>query len=87
MLESFIVGHLSSQVEFAAVGRVFSSEETLGGMSTPPRTRINRRPGSAPHPGGVQQLHVEVWVATTEGSASYIEIVDVLSRVSYKSEL
>lgn len=60
------------------MGRVFFSEETLGAQTTPPRSRFNRR---ASHPGGVQQLHAEVWVATTADSASFIEIVDILSRV------
>ena len=71
----------SHKVECAALGRVFSSEETLSGLSTPPRSaRFSRRPSSAPlH--SVQQVHAEVWVATTEESTSFIEIIDILSRV------
>ena len=73
---------MSPQVECAAVGRIFSSEEMLGGFSTPPRSaRLGRRPSSGHH-HGVQQVHAEVWVATTEDSVSFIEIVDILSRVS-----
>ena len=51
---------------------------------TPPRLRVGGRSRSHPTAkllAGIQQLHAEVWVSTTEASSAYIEIIDVIAKV------
>ncbi len=51
---------------------------------TPPRMRVDgRRSNDVAMKllAGLQQLHAEVWVATSEASLTYIEIIDVLAKV------
>jgi len=54
------------------------------GNVTPPRMRVAGKRSSdlaLKLLAGLQQLRAEVWVATSEGTVAYIDIIDVLAKV------
>ena len=71
------------QIECAAVGHVYHSiGGVVPGQVTPTHHQAHVRRYNKPNAlPWLQQLHTEVWVATSEAGTAFIEIVDVLAKV------
>lgn len=72
----------TERIECAAVGHVYHSiGGVVPGQVTPTHHQAHVRRYNKPNAlPWLQQLHTEVWVATSEAGTAFIEIVDVLAK-------